>query len=187
MSDTIIAGGTTYTGVSGIKATDSNDNTLTFIRPSGTKSITQNGTGIDVTEYAAVDVNVSGGGITPLKTISISQDVRSVYVDLSDLESLPSYIVKFDLDLQIIDWLHYSTTDLTGGAYDSASLSVHFPSVIYVDSTSWQIWLPNYINTSSGKKIAVPFSDGGYYIYTEKENNVILSGGTIKIYDPGDF
>ena len=64
MSDTIIAGGTTYTGVPGIKATDSNDNTLTFIRPSGTKSITQNGTGIDVTEYAAVDVAVSGG-ITP--------------------------------------------------------------------------------------------------------------------------
>ena len=29
---------------------------------SGTKPITENGTGIDVTEYAAVDVNVSGGG-----------------------------------------------------------------------------------------------------------------------------
>jgi hypothetical protein len=29
---------------------------------SGTKSITENGTGIDVTNYAAVDVNVSGGG-----------------------------------------------------------------------------------------------------------------------------
>lgn len=29
---------------------------------SGTKSITENGTGIDVTEYASVDVNVSGGG-----------------------------------------------------------------------------------------------------------------------------
>lgn len=29
---------------------------------SGTKSITENGTGIDVANYAAVDVNVSGGG-----------------------------------------------------------------------------------------------------------------------------
>lgn len=29
---------------------------------SGTKSITENGTGIDVTNYASVDVNVSGGG-----------------------------------------------------------------------------------------------------------------------------
>ena len=75
MSDTIIAGGTTYTGVSGIKATDSNDNTLTFIRPSGTKSISQNGTGIDVTEYAAVDVNVSGGvGTVVDTTIEIGEN-----------------------------------------------------------------------------------------------------------------
>ncbi len=37
---------------------------------SGTLSITDNGTGIDVTNYAAVDVNVSGGGGT--KTVDIS-------------------------------------------------------------------------------------------------------------------
>ena len=30
--------------------------------PTGTKQITENGTGIDVAAYAAVDVNVSGGG-----------------------------------------------------------------------------------------------------------------------------
>ena len=33
---------------------------------SGTKSITENGTGIDVTNYASVDVNVSGGSPTPV-------------------------------------------------------------------------------------------------------------------------
>ena len=33
-----------------------------YIVPSGTKSITENGTGIDVANYASVDVNVSGGG-----------------------------------------------------------------------------------------------------------------------------
>lgn len=33
-----------------------------YIIPSGTKSITANGTGIDVTQYASVDVAVSGGG-----------------------------------------------------------------------------------------------------------------------------
>lgn len=87
MSDTIIAGGTTYTGVPNIKATDSNDNTLTFIRPSGTKSISQNGTGIDVTEYAAVDVNVSGGsvdwdglvnGTWPTGVVTLSSSVTSI-------------------------------------------------------------------------------------------------------------
>ena len=37
-------------------------NTNGMIRPAGTKSITANGTDIDVSEYEFVDVNVSGGG-----------------------------------------------------------------------------------------------------------------------------
>lgn len=39
---------------------------------SGTKSITQNGTGIDVANYASVDVNVSGGGGASLGTKTIT-------------------------------------------------------------------------------------------------------------------
>lgn len=62
MSDTAKVFGTTYTGVTALKVSDGNSGTLTYIRPTGTKSITANGTGIDVTEYAAVDVSVSGGG-----------------------------------------------------------------------------------------------------------------------------
>ena len=61
MSDTLIIGGTTYNNVAGFKATDSNDNMQTFIRPTGTKQINENGTGIDVSAFAAVDVNVPGG------------------------------------------------------------------------------------------------------------------------------
>ena len=63
-TDTLEIFGTEYTGVTGIKATDSNSGTKTYIRPQGTKSITQNGSGIDVTEYASVDVSVSGGSPT---------------------------------------------------------------------------------------------------------------------------
>lgn len=61
MADTLEIFGVEYTGVTGLVATDDNDTDLTYIRPQGTKSITQNGTGIDVTEYASVDVSVSGG------------------------------------------------------------------------------------------------------------------------------
>lgn len=67
MADTLVIGGTTYNNVAGFKATDSNDNTQTFIRPTGTKSIsiTENGTITeDVAAYAnaEISVNVSGGG-----------------------------------------------------------------------------------------------------------------------------
>lgn len=61
MTDTLEIFGTEYTGVTGIKATDDQSGTKVYIRPQGTKSISANGTGIDVAEYASVDVNVSGG------------------------------------------------------------------------------------------------------------------------------
>lgn len=59
-TDTLEIFGTEYTGVTGIKATDDQSGTKVYIRPQGTKSITANGSGIDVTEYASVDVSVSG-------------------------------------------------------------------------------------------------------------------------------
>jgi len=54
--------GTTYTNVPSIIAKDTSNTDVTYILPSGTKSITANGTGINVAEYATVDVAVSGGG-----------------------------------------------------------------------------------------------------------------------------
>lgn len=56
--DTLEVFGTEYTNVAGFKATDDNNQTKTYIRPQGTKSISANGTGIDVTAYASVDVAV---------------------------------------------------------------------------------------------------------------------------------
>ena len=61
MSDNLTVFNKNYTGVTGIKAKGTGNDTLTYIRPSGTKSISANGTGIDVTEYASVDVAVAGG------------------------------------------------------------------------------------------------------------------------------
>ena len=58
MSDSLNIFGTEYTGVTGIKASDTNGNVLTYIRPQGSTTITANGTGIDVTNYASVDVAV---------------------------------------------------------------------------------------------------------------------------------
>ena len=59
--DTLEIFGTEFTNVAGIKATDDQSGTKTYIRPQGTKSISANGSGIDVVNYASVDVNVPSG------------------------------------------------------------------------------------------------------------------------------
>lgn len=60
MPDTLEVFGVEYSGVTGFKAKDTNSNSLTYVRPQGTKQITENGTGIDVAAFASVDVSVSG-------------------------------------------------------------------------------------------------------------------------------
>lgn len=71
MADSLTVFGTDFTGVTGIKATGTGNGTLTYIRPQGTKSISANGTGIDVTEYASVDVAV------PTPTPSLQSKTKS--------------------------------------------------------------------------------------------------------------
>lgn len=69
-----------------------------LIKPSGTKSITANGSGIDVTEYAAVDVNVpqpsgtisitaNGTGIDVANYVTADVNVPNDNTDLMDLIS----------------------------------------------------------------------------------------------------
>ena len=62
--DTLEIFGTEYTGVTALVATNDNSTELDFIRPQGTKSISANGTGIDVVSYASVDVAVPSSSPT---------------------------------------------------------------------------------------------------------------------------
>ena len=55
-----------------------NNATYAYVRPQGAKSITQNGTGIDVAEYATVDVSVSGGIDIPTFTVTLASDGETV-------------------------------------------------------------------------------------------------------------
>ena len=75
MADNLTVFGTDYTDVTGIKATGTGNGTLIYIRPTGTKSISTNGTNIDVTSYATVNVAVSGGNGYILTTIVPQQTV----------------------------------------------------------------------------------------------------------------
>lgn len=66
MSDTLKIYGVTYTGVTSLNANDLNHVNKQYVRPEGTKSITANGTGIDVASYANVDVAVSSEPDIPI-------------------------------------------------------------------------------------------------------------------------
>lgn len=73
MSETLEIFGNEYENVAGFKVVNSNGDTLTYIRPQGSKSINQNGSEIDVAQYATVDVSVPTGSGTPdLQTKSVS-------------------------------------------------------------------------------------------------------------------
>ena len=62
MSDTLELYGKEFTDVTGFKAKNSSNQTQTYLKPTGTKSITANGTGIDVAAYALADVAVPSTG-----------------------------------------------------------------------------------------------------------------------------
>lgn len=78
--DTLEIFGDEFTNVAGIKATDDNNQIKTYIRPQGTKSISANGTGIDVTAYASVDVSVSSGVDMPIYTADMDSQTSTFTV-----------------------------------------------------------------------------------------------------------
>lgn len=82
MPDNLNIYGQIYPDAAGIKAKDTNGNTLTFYRPQGTKSITENGQGIDVASYASVNVNVpSSSGTYQQKTVNPTEQQQAITPD----------------------------------------------------------------------------------------------------------
>ena len=100
MSDVLEIFGVEYNNVAGIKATNNNDTELTYIRPQGTKSITSNGTGIDVAAYSAVDVAVSGGN-TFIVTLQYNENTTYWEPNKTYAEIAAAYTAEKDIITEI--------------------------------------------------------------------------------------
>ena len=146
MSDNLTVFGTDFTGVTGIKATGTGNGTLTYIRPQGTKSITANGTGVDVAAYASVDVSVPTGGGTP--------SLQSKSVSYTPSETAQSATVTADSGYDGL-----SSVDVSVGAVSST----------YVGSGITQRSSSDL--TASGATVTVP---AGYY--SAQASKAVASG-----------
>ena len=92
-TDTLEIFGTEYTGVIGVKATDSNNQTKTYIRPQGSQTITTNDT-YDVTALESVVVSVSGGGGLEYETGTWipAEDVANYTIPFNNVHSVAPFI-----------------------------------------------------------------------------------------------
>lgn len=159
-----------------------------YIRPQGTKSITQNGTGIDVAEYATVDVSVSGGINIPTFTVTLASDgetVVSVTCDKTFAEC-GDYLSN-NIDSAILN------TVITGGDTFNESVTntewtpgskITYTSGIWADI----VYTPNsltYVVPSWLAETLTVTENGTYYpdagAFTEVNVNVSGGGGNVFI------
>lgn len=158
---------------------------LKYLIPSGTKSITENGTGIDVKRYASVDVNVSGGGgaISLLETITVPSDTRAVNIDLTDYQNYNLFFIIADMELTSSDWVYYvkNGSSASGGTYDGQALRHNF-IIAEQANPAGEV---NRILSGTVATVQFALSNEAMtnlYIYTYNASNMIKAGSTFKIY-----
>lgn len=153
------------TGYDGLSSVQINAIPSQYIVPTGTKSITANGTGIDVTSYAAVDVAVPTSGGSPYKTGTVTPTARTTSI-------------TFDTELSTIHGILIvptSETPLKSGGRTLVSAIItpnNFYKSIHVcsNNTGASLLTPNASTSStrmtqSGTSVTVTTnaSQGGYF------------------------
>lgn len=148
---------------------------------SGTKSITTNGTGIDVTNYASVNVSVGGGGAAVIDSLSVTPSESEQTFDSSSVDGYKPVTVSAISSTYIgsqVPW--YDNTNITingatvsgpsGGYWDEgfeASVStMTLPTSAAASATSGYTSKATISRSTSDQYINIPTgynSAGAYY------------------------
>lgn len=181
----------------GIVITDTQDvaggtvRTITAVQISGTKTITENGTGIDVAEYAAVDVNVPSSG-ADMPTITVTFDDNWEQIISASFDKTYSECVAYIDDGIVIANVIITTQSGTEQYPAQATLTIS-GGAFYQTYTVLNGVVPGFdikYNSNGTVEITNPSalretlnitSNGTYYptgINYIEEVNVNVSGGT---------
>lgn len=182
------------------QAVDSIETGSGGITPTGTKEITENGTGIDVTTFAAVDVAVPTG-ITPTGTKSITSNGTGI--DVTNYAAVDvavrGTVQEFDITL-IEDTVEITVQDVVPAGESVAGLMLYAVSGVTAnrEGTIYIAWSYPGIDTD---QIGVKYYLFGQYIYTESYVgrtpiqynasthvlNVRVSGGSQTVLRAGSY
>lgn len=133
---------TADSGYTGLGTVTVNRIPTNYIVPSGTKSITSNGTGIDVTEYAAVNVSVSSGSPSLQdKTVSPTTSQQTIEAD-SGYDGLGTVTVNAISPLK-------SSSDLTASGATVTAPAGYYSSNASKSVSSGTVTAPSSISGTS--------------------------------------
>ena len=169
MSDTLECFGVEYTNVAGFKATDDNDNVLTYIRPQGNKAITANGTDIDVAAFATASVAVPESTFVITVAFSTTSDLWECNKTYSEIQT------AYNAGKTIVVVASPAESVSADGAWNANGSYFDYWVRIYVDTVPPKIREQNYRLTSNGYVL----NDDVFYITTPTGTvNITQAGNT---------
>lgn len=137
-----------------------------YIVPSGTKSITENGTGIDVANYASVDVNVPSSGSS--KNVQVVQGTTRT--SSSTMTAIGAEMTVSKTGTYDVYWTGVRTS--TSGSYTYATQLYINGSAYGSENTTWSNHVQNVhlsnVSLTAGQKLRVygrESRNSSYYMY----------------------
>ena len=132
----------------------------------------------------AID-SISGSGsgyFELLEEITVSEDTRSVNIDLSDYSDCRDLIIIEDVTLSASDWMYYvnNGTSPSGGTYDNSSITKTGVCFAWFETTTGGNY--NSIKPSVNGLNVISGKINNFFIYTYSSSKTILTGSKFQIY-----